>query len=418
VSKEARIATDDEVRTMKFTIVIPSYWGRKAGEPFNEEDEIYDHPTPIDTEGTLGRALESIKHLNYEGFRVVVLGAATHPGLVTRMEERLREIVDAFRADFPVIHIGPSCLAQIWKLMEDGGGGAYKDLLVLRGYSNIRNCCLAAACLTGADAAVLFDDDEVYEDPDYLYKVAENIGSVSNGSEVWGLAGYYVNADGNYYLPENVDWVYSQWPALKAMNEAFRMIASGERLKPTSWVFGGNMVVHRHLYTSLAFDPLVTRGEDIDYLINARFQGHYFFLDNQLWIRHLPPAKTAPPWRRMREDIDRFLYTRGKLESQNPASTGWNRVEAEDLDPYPGRFLKDDLEEMIFKTSLLMGLDYLAKGDGHGFDESMANLQRRNTAVAPNPYEGYAGFRKHWELCMGFLSSSREIKDYVNGLYA
>ncbi len=405
---------------MKLSIIIPSYWGRKAGEPFNEDDAVYDHPTAIDSEGTLGRALESIRLLDYDDFRVVVLGAPTHPSLVVPMEQRIKEIVDPFRGDFPVIYVGPSQLSRIWELMELGGGGAYRDMLSLRGYSNIRNCCLAAACLTDADAAVLFDDDEVYEDAKYLQKVSHSIGDVFESSFVWGLAGYYVNADGNYFLPENRDWVYSEWPAVKAMNEAFKIIESGDGLKITPWVFGGNMVIHRNLYTRLAFDPNITRGEDIDYLINARFLGYYFFLDSRLWIRHLAPVKTAPKWRRFREDVDRFLYTRAKLRSQNPELAGWRRLEVKELDPYPGRFIKDDLENMIFRTSLLLGLDCLSRGDRRGFEESMANLERSSADWGPesDPYQWYVDFRERWENCMDFLASSREIRDYVTGLYA
>lgn len=404
---------------MKFTIIIPSYWGREAGEPFNEEDAVYDHPTSIDSPGTLGRALESIGLLGYDDFRVVIIGAATHPSLNQAMEDRLEKIVNPFRHYLPVIYLGPSRFAQIMEIMGARGGEDNTDMLSLRGYSNIRNCCLAAACLTGADAAVLFDDDEAYEDREYLLKVAENIGGEFKDRFIGALAGYYVNADGNYYLPPNRDWVYSEWPAIKAMNQAFEIIESAKRLKVTPWVFGGNMVIHRDLYMKVAFDPSVPRGEDIDYLINARFLGYYFFLDNRLWIRHLPPPKTAPQWRRLREDIDRFVYTRAKLKSQDPDIEGWRLVGLEELDPYPGRFLRPDLDDMIFRTCVLMGLDYLSKGDRTGFEESMANIHRAtmDEGLGLNPYARYVNYRARWERCMHFLDSSRELKDYVMALY-
>ena len=44
---------------MKATMVIPSYWGRKSSVGWQEGDAIYDHPTPLDDEGTLQRALQS-----------------------------------------------------------------------------------------------------------------------------------------------------------------------------------------------------------------------------------------------------------------------------------------------------------------------------------------------------------------------
>ena len=48
---------------MKVTMVIPSYWGRKKEEGRKQSDSIYDHPTPLDEEGTLGRLLDSISLL-------------------------------------------------------------------------------------------------------------------------------------------------------------------------------------------------------------------------------------------------------------------------------------------------------------------------------------------------------------------
>ena len=150
-----------------------------------------------------------------------------------------------------------------------------------------------------------------------------SIGCEHLGCFIGGLAGYYVNPDGSYRIPENRDWVFSEWPATEVMNRAFDIIEVDERLQVTSWVFGGNMVIHHDLYMKVPFDPSITRGEDIDYLINARFLGYEFFLDNKLWIRHLPPPKTSPLWQRFREDLDRFIYTREKLKCQELFTGGF-----------------------------------------------------------------------------------------------
>ena len=101
------------------------------------------------------------------------------------------------------------------------------------------------------------------------------------------------------------------------MNRAFSMtIAAEPRLKVTSFAFGGNLVVHRKLFSDVPFDPLIPRGEDIDFLINARMFGRRTYLDNRLSIKHLPPPKTFPTWRRVREDILRFIFEKKKLDSQ------------------------------------------------------------------------------------------------------
>ncbi len=403
---------------MKLTLVIPSYWGRKSGEPFNAEDMVYDHPTPLDGEGTLARALESIRTLSYADFRVVVLGAATHPDLERELEERLEELIIPFKSSFPVALLTHSQEREMRGMLAERGPDGCEEMLSLRGYSNIRNFCLVTACLSGADAAVLFDDDQVYEDPLYLHKVAENIGGEYRGSFIGGLAGVYINRDDNYRLPPNRDPVLAEWPAVEYMNKAFDIIDGGERLEVTPWVFGGNMVVHRELFTRVAFDPNVTRGEDIDYLLNAKFFGSDFLLDKELRIRHLPPPKTAPLWRRFREDLDRFIYSRAKLRAQKPGDD-WRMVAVEELDPYPGRFLRDDLEELIFRTCVLMGMDYLSRGDGEGYSQCMANVLRARCGALPtrDPYLWYLEWRRRWEELMKFLGGDGGLRDYVAERY-
>lgn len=400
-------------RKKRFTMVIPSYWGRRSGEPFNEEDAVYDHPTPLDGEGTLARALESVRLLRHRDFRVVVLGVATHPGLEAEVGEKLRGITAPFKKHYPLALLTHGHEEELRRVLAEKGKEGHARFVSLRGYSNIRNFCLIAAHITGAEAAVLFDDDQVYEDPYYLEKVEQNIGEEREGGLVLGIAGYYVNPDGGYRVPPNRDPVMTEWPAIECMNRAFDIIEGGERLKRTPWVFGGNMAIHRDLFKRVAFDPLVARGEDIDYLVNAKFLGHHFKLDNTLWIKHLPPPKTSPLWRRFREDLDRFIYSREKLRRQEPVDEGTGRVSVEELDPYPGRFLRDDLEDLIFRTCVLMATRYLSQGDARGYEECMNNILRARSPewMPENPFLHYMEWRRGWEDFM------REAED-IPGLRA
>ena len=48
---------------MRKVVVIPTYWSREKDEGWQEGDAVYDHPTPLDDEGTLRRTLESMKLL-------------------------------------------------------------------------------------------------------------------------------------------------------------------------------------------------------------------------------------------------------------------------------------------------------------------------------------------------------------------
>ncbi len=391
---------------MRATIVIPSYWGRSSSESLNLEDAVYDHPTPLDFDGTLGRALESIRVLENRDFNVVVLACATNPALAVSVEEKVRGIVEPFRADYPVAVISHMFESRIRERVSAAGRGLDPSLVSLTGYSNIRNMCLIAAELARSEVAVLFDDDEVYEDGRYLDKVFETVDSEFAGKPVRAVAGYYLRPEGGYLVPPPEDWSMAEWPMVRCMNEAFAIIGEEPRLKLTPFVFGGNMVVHRDVFRKVPFDPNVRRGEDIDYLTNCKFFGIDFLLDSELAVRHLPPGKVAPAWQHFRENIYRFIYARAKLRAQVPVD-GLRYVDVEELDPYPGQCMRDNLEDMIFKTAVLQGLKYLQEGNDFGFNESMRSIWLARFDAPPDhdPFRWYLDRQAAWVSLMEFLST-------------
>ena len=395
---------------MRATIVIPSYWGRPEGATLDLADAVYDHPTPVDSEGTLARALESAAVLDDDRFNVVVLAAATSPDIAREAEEKVSKIVSGFRSEYPVTCVSHSFESRIKGRLEetrrDDARPVDPDIVSLRGYSNIRNMCLIVTELARSEVAVLFDDDQVYEDPRYLDKVFEDM----DGGTARALAGYYLRPEGGYLLPPPADWWMSEWPMVEAMNESFRMIDEEPRLKPTPFVFGGNMCVHRDVFRRIPFDPNVRRGEDIDFLTNCKFFGIDFMLDNQLSILHLPPEGHPPAWQHFRENVYRFVYAREKLRLQEPGP-GMREVAVEELDPYPGRCMRDDLEELVFRTSVLMGLHYLEQGDNTGFQQSMQNIHIARFDAKPtlDPYRWYLDYQVRWEEFMGFLAEDEVL---------
>ena len=405
---------------MRATIVIPSYWGRSGAEMPNPKDAVYDHPTPLDAPGTLGRALGSIAELENREFNVVVLAVATSPEIAEAVEEKVKSIVAPYRRHFPVTCLSYSFMRRLESRLaeeaESTGGENLTWMVSLLGYSNIRNMCVIAAQLARSEVAVLFDDDEVYEDHGYLDKVFENIGGEHEGKFVGAIAGYYLRPEGGYLLPLSKDWWMAEWPAVVTMNQAFSIIGEGPRLQVTPFVFGGNMIIHRDVFHRIPFDPNVRRGEDIDYLVNCKFFGIDFLLDRELSILHLPPEKTAPDWRRLREDIYRFIYQRAKLRAQVPVE-GLRTVTVEELDPYPGRFTRDDLEEMIFRTSVLMGLRHMEMKDKLGFDESLNNiyLARFDASPKTDPFRWFLDYQVHWKGLMEFLGKDRVLSEELLG---
>ncbi|MDP2218155.1 MAG: hypothetical protein Q8J68_12815 [Methanolobus sp.] len=391
---------------MELTMVIPSYWSRDSATGWKEGDAVYDHPIPIDHEGTLGRAIRSMKMLGDKDFKLVVLAVATSPDIESEVEDIVTAIVEQTAPDAGIkaVVFGPSHLKNIHEVLEKEGNAAYRDLLRLTGYSNVRNMCLFVPHIMEADAAVLIDDDEVFEDPDFIGKVREHIGQDVNGRRIYGLAGYYLQPDGNFYVPAPEDgWAY-YWGKQTQMNKAFEaVIASPPRIKETPFVFGGNMTIHRNLFTKIPFDPHVRRGEDIDYIMNAMMFGFNFFLDNELHIKHLPPEKSHPQWMRLREDIYRFVFEREKLRHQKDIK-GMRRISAEDFGEYPGIFLKEDLDERIKKASMLLSGEYRRNGDLQGGIEALKNIEVAKEEAVPSfdPFEHLLELQKSWEHLMSY----------------
>lgn len=393
---------------MKATMVIPSYWGRESSAGWQEGDAIYDHPSPLDDEGTLQRALESTAVLNDTDFTLAVLAVPTSDDIAEDVENKIGSIINKVQphSAIELVLFGQSHLARIHAFLEAQGRSEYIDLLNLRGYSPVRNLCLFLPHILGSEIAVLIDDDEVFEDPGFMSKTRQFVGSSVNGHEVNAVAGYYLQPDGKYLLKKSFRPWMRYWDKYSKMDEAFQHIIGTEpRLKETPFVFGGNMIVHRKLFTTVPFDPHVTRGEDIDFLINARMFGFNFFLDNQLSIKHLAPPKSHPTWMQVREDIYRFVYERAKINSQHDVD-GMRRVSPEDFDPYPGCFFRNDLEEKVEKACRLLSEEYSSEGKEIDSKESLLNSHIARTDAVPkhNPFQKLCSLQKVWKDLMDYTA--------------
>lgn len=404
---------------MKVAMVIPTYWSRAKDDPWQEGDAVYDHPTPIDGEDTLGRTLESIRHLNNKDFQLIIPVCPTTSEVEAKAVERVRHIVEASNPGVDTYIFTPSHLEEIKEILTDNGlTEDAAGLMVQRGYSNVRNMCIYTASAIGADVAVLIDDDEIFENHAYVDMATEFIGKRIYGKSIYGVAGYYLNKYDEFY--DDVDIVpwMTYWNRFGSKTKAFDKIISCEpRLKVTPFAFGGAMVIHKNMFNMIPFDPNVTRGEDIDYLLNAKMFGFDFFLDNKLNIKHLPPKKNHPIWKRFREDIYRFLYQQSKIRNQYEVNN-MHRVTAEDFDPYPGDFLKEDLEDKIFKTNVLLALEYLSEGDIEGCRESIRNVYLSKYEAIPkiDTFTEYRKIQKHWsKIIEGTVQKKDAIRKIMEG---
>jgi hypothetical protein len=73
---------------------------------------------------------------------------------------------------------------------------------------------------------------------------------------------------------------------------------------------------------------------------------------------------------------------------------------------------------MVFRTSTLMGLECLARGDGQGFEESMRNvwLARHDAPPRFDPWRWYQAYRERCENFMAWLMESDRLADYISSM--
>ena len=395
---------------MRKVVVIPTYWSREKNEGWSDGDAVYDHPTPIDDEGTLARTLESMKQLAVKDFKLVLLVCPTTPEVAEAAEQRVIDIVRDVNLKAETYIFTISDLERIAEIIyETDTKRRTASLLVMSGYANVRNICLLCADILAADAAILIDDDEVFEKADWIGRSVEFLGKRIYGDVVYGMAGYYINKHDQYYDDVKSEAWMIYWDRFGTKAKAFdEIIGCPPRIKRTPFAFGGAMILHRDLFQSVPFDPQITRGEDIDYLINSRMYGFSFFLDNTLSIKHLPVPKKHPQWKRIREDIYRFVYERAKISTQYKTGN-MVMVTPEDFDPYPGEFLRDDLDEKIFRSNMMLAADYMMKGDAEGCAESLNNIaiSRKEAKPAYDAFSRYRLNQKLWEQISSIVAHKR-----------
>jgi hypothetical protein len=216
-------------------------------------------------------------------------------------------------------------------------GGFDPQIAAFDGYASVRNLQLLAPAALGAEVIVALDDDEVVPH-DFMRRATAVVGASIDGARALGLAGAYEDENGEIYLPEADPTGNPLIDKAIYMNRAFRELESAPgRLAASPLALGGNMVFHRDLFSRVGFDPAITRGEDIDYLINARLAGYPFYYDQNLRVTHLPPRHyESPAYVKLRQDVIRFLYEREKIKQGG--------LSPEAFDPYPGALLRPGME--------------------------------------------------------------------------
>jgi hypothetical protein len=409
-----------EELNVKTTLVIPTYWTFAPHQLFSKQKPIavYDHPTFITESGTLPRLLGSLEKLCVRGVgvpNIVVLVAVTHKELEMEAKERTESIIREHRHRLNIICFSSSDLDFLVSRLKKRALSKFAVTLNMMGYSNVRNIGLLIGQILGSEAIIFLDDDEVVTDEEFFEKYTEFVGKKYKGRIIGGVTGFYIGSSGSYWLKDYArEWWKTGWRKRRKMNEAFKIIEGGARLKETPFAFGGNMVLHRRLFEKVPFDPFILRGEDMDMLVNARMFDFEFLLDNQLRVLHFPEY-IARHWSEMRQDVYRFAYMRRKLQYQKHKN-GVIPLQTKSLEPYPGYFLRRNIMFKFVVSSFLSAIYSAFKSSTVESIEYLKNIKLCLSDVhnyVEKHHKDYFDFQERWTKTMPLIREDKFSKDYL-----
>ena len=390
---------------MNPVIVIPSYWDADDSPRALGERGIYDHTTPIDRPvpelETCLASLDKVRGV----MRVIVLLVA--PAAHERAARARVEGVCRQHPRLNILLVGSPEAGLVSRAVLSVGRGVGSEAAALRGYGAIRNTGLLVACTLGHDVVVFMDDDEVAESPDFLIDAVYGLGMRSHANtKIVAKTGYFINREGSPYASDHVAWCDRAWSKHEGFNAWMRkaLDEKGPRITRSNVCCGGCMALHAEAFTTVPFDPWITRGEDLDYLINLRLCGIDMWFDSGWSVRHLPPPTPSIPSRFM-QDAYRWTYEAAKLAHANTLIET-TKVAPESLDPYPGPWLRPNVGERIARTALRRAtasrdrLDYL-------------RIMRRGRASAEDyaaeHVTGYAPLMAAWRRVAATLWEDEEL---------
>lgn len=399
--------------TLEPIILIPSFWTRESRTKMSDKDEVraYDHPIDIgDPNPSLRDTLQSLVGKDKVETIVIILGV-TDPSLWNRVDARVREIV----AEFPelnVIVIGEAEIGSLTRRLEHLELQGMIPSLTMNSYGAIRNIGLIVAAILGRDSIVFIDDDEVVEDQDFIERGLFGLGlKIHDGGLLLSKTGYYVDKSNRAQRADRNDsWTDVFWRKDKAYNEAMSYILEPPRLQRAHMAFGGCMSIHKDLYTKIAFDPWVVRGEDFDYLINIKLHGGEMFIDDQWKIKHLPPESRNMA-QRFRQNVFRFIYEHRKLEFAK-SQVDLIRVTPEELMPYPGEFINNSISIRAIVTSLLRAI---AGPDRDSYFATATKSVGEAEEYARRHCADYFAFQRAWGVMMNKLWKDMPLASNLSG---
>lgn len=398
-----------EGTTVQPTVIIPTFWTRRRSRGADRGRFYYDHPTPLGEEGTLPACLRSLE--NVEGLgRVVLIVAVTEESIEHAAEDQVAEIL----SDFPSIEsliCGPAEMGSLHRRMEQLEFSDMIKGVSLSGYGGVRNVGLMIGSILGSEMVVFLDDDQVITDPAFLRQAVAGIGeSDGRGRPVLAKSGYYTDEKGSFLAKAPAPWYDTFWRQSELYNKVMASALKPPRIKPSNLAFGGCLAIHRDMYCNVSFDPWAVRGEDIDYVINARMHGGDVFLDSEWAVIHQPPASPSRA-ALFRQDVFRFVYTHRKLEFSK-SQVDLRQVTPESLMPYPGHLVDSSVNWRARTTAFLRALGGQERGT---YFEIARKAVPEAAQYARQNCEHYFSFQRGWPLLMDRIWEDIALKSLFTG---
>lgn len=393
---------------MNPVIVIPTYW---CGVNYHSPEELfrsYDHMTPINQEGELARCLKSLHEVR--GICRIVIPVISEELPEGQATTKVQAIVSAF-PELDTLIIGPGEMHAIYERMDQLGLSDYKEAVTTTGYGSMRNLGLIIAAILGHTEVVFIDDDEIVTDPEFLVKALYGLGKLTKrGIPVLAKTGFYLDRRGGWQAAAKDPWYNAAMKQNEAFNEWINTAMSGPRLVPSNSCYGGCIAIHIEAFKRVAFDPWITRGEDLDYMVNLRMFGLDMWFDNQWSLRHLPPRTTSEAVR-FRQDAYRWIYEHRKLEYLR-SQIDLLQIRPRDLDPYPGPFVDSSITSRLFITGLLRSI---ARPDTGGYVRTAFRARREGEQYAQEHCSRYFRFQTVWPRLIGALEGDSLLAEKLTG---
>ena len=391
---------------LSYWITIPTYWDVGNG---NEIRTVFDHPTPLHSDGTLARMLESFRCLKTKAPILIIVGTS-QPDPDFLAHQKVESLLKPFAKEMDIFLVSEKNLPSINKHIQI-------PFLKIGSYGDIRNVQHAIPYLAGAQAVFGIDDDEIIVDPDYLDKGLASLGKPFGEDIIGGMAGPYFDSNGEYRLLDAPNLASEPNMFLKKnffMNAALEKVMETKELKRSNVAFGGNMCVTRETIEKTCHDPYIPRGEDYDYVITALSQGVPFYYHPSMGIVHLPPDSTGSQAgdnvNKLVSDIKRFIYVREKFYYLAKLDEEYS-VTVEELLPYPGIYLDKNID--MHKE----GVEALLSRYPKNFNaQSAETLVKHAQEAAHKHIPIFLEYHRMWKRVLPEIGQSDIIKNEVMAL--